>query len=150
MSCWGRWPLHSGWRSVPLLPESRLPYSSSITCSQTPLPFSTLCQTSTIHHKIQSQIYYLPHWSFTQHTMGWSAENILALLTLAITIPTSIIGTCALLNWWRQRQMGKKTKCMYTKFNFSSPLLTKAKWSRAINRRPTVGGSWRPGNGSRS
>jgi hypothetical protein len=20
-SCWGRWPLHSGWRSVPLLPK---------------------------------------------------------------------------------------------------------------------------------
>ncbi|KAL2784107.1 hypothetical protein BJX66DRAFT_317250 [Aspergillus keveii] len=46
--------------------------------------------------------------------MGWSAENILALLTLAITIPTSIIGTCALLNWWRQRQTGKKTKWQST------------------------------------
>ncbi|CEN62047.1 hypothetical protein ASPCAL08687 [Aspergillus calidoustus] len=43
------------------------------------------------------------------YTMGWSIESILALLTLAITIPTSIIGTCAIFNWWRHRRFSKLT-----------------------------------------
>ncbi|KAJ0415305.1 hypothetical protein BJY00DRAFT_293687 [Aspergillus carlsbadensis] len=35
--------------------------------------------------------------------MSWSIEDILALLTLVITIPTSIIGTCAVIQWLRHR-----------------------------------------------
>jgi hypothetical protein len=44
--------------------------------------------------------------------MGWSVENILALLTLAITIPTSVIGLCALFDWWRHRRTNKSMQRM--------------------------------------
>jgi NADH:ubiquinone oxidoreductase subunit K len=39
-------------------------------------------------------------------------ENILALLTLAITIPTSVIGLCALFDWWRHRRTNKSMQRM--------------------------------------
>ncbi|KAL2859108.1 hypothetical protein BJX68DRAFT_227816 [Aspergillus pseudodeflectus] len=39
------------------------------------------------------------------YRMGWSIENILAFLTLVIIIPTTIIDSCAIFNWWRHRRI---------------------------------------------
>jgi hypothetical protein len=36
--------------------------------------------------------------------MAWSIENILAFLTLVITIPTSIIGIYAIIKRWKSRR----------------------------------------------
>jgi hypothetical protein len=37
-------------------------------------------------------------------TMSWSIENILALLTLVVTIPTTMIGIYAIIMRWKSRR----------------------------------------------